>query len=119
MKKFFTAFFIAAAGIISAMAADVPTYPGGDEAMNKFIAENLRYPLNAKENGVEGVVTVSFMVSPEGRLSQLKVVKFVDPDLEEEAVRIVSLMPAWIPAEKNGVSVEAPSKVEIPFILEE
>lgn len=100
----------------SGIAADVPTFPGGDEALKKYISENTRYPQIAIDNGVEGVVVVGFMVNTDGTLQDLKVLKYVDPDLEKEAIRVVGGMPAWIPAEKDGTPIEAPSKVEIPFI---
>ncbi|MCH5232055.1 MAG: energy transducer TonB [Muribaculaceae bacterium] len=105
--------------ILPAKASDEPTFPGGDAALTKFINDNLHYPEVSKENGVEGVVTVGFLVMTDGTLKQIKIIKFVDPDLETEALRIVALMPAWIPAEKDGTPIEAPSKVLIPFILEE
>lgn len=117
MKKIFA---ILAMGMVSLgmFAADVPEFPGGDAAMNKYISENTKYPAIAKENGVEGIVVVGFIVNTDGSLKNVKVAKFIDPELEKEAIRVVSGMPAWIPAEKNGIPVEAPSKVEIPFILE-
>ena len=103
---------------LSAYAADVPTFPGGDEALKKYISEHTVYPEIARENGVEGVVTVGFLVNTDGSLSEIKIIKFVDPDLEKEAIKVVTGMPAWIPAEKDGVPFEAPSNVAIPFILE-
>lgn len=102
---------------MTAFAAEVPTYPGGKEAMDKFIEETLKYPEAALENGVEGIVPVSFLVTPEGAIESVKIVRMVDPDLEEEAVRIVGKMPAWIPAEKDGVAVEASTQIEIIFNL--
>ena len=99
-------------------AQDQPSFPGGAEALTKYLAENTKYPEIAKENGVEGIVVVGFMVASDGNLNNLKVLKFVDPDLEKEAMRVVGGMPAWIPAEKDGTPIEAPSKVEVPFILE-
>ena len=110
---------MAVAGFFGMYAAETPTFPGGDEALAKYINENTKYPSAAKENGVEGVVTVGFVVMTDGSLQNVKVVKMVDPDLEKEALRVVNGMPKWTPAEKNGTPVEAPSKVEIPFILEE
>ncbi|MCH5224806.1 MAG: energy transducer TonB [Muribaculaceae bacterium] len=105
-------------GSLIAQAGDKPTYPGGDTALKAYLSANTRYPEVAKENGVEGIVTVSFIVMPDGSLKQVKVVKLIDPDLEKEAVRVVSVMPAWIPAEKDGVAIEAPARVDVPFILE-
>lgn len=99
-------------------SAEIPTFPGGEAALNKYFKENIKYPAIAAEDGVEGVVEVGFMVNADGSLSNIKVLNFVDPDLEKEAMRVVSAMPAWIPAEHNGVAVEAASKVDVPFILE-
>lgn len=99
-------------------AQDTPSFPGGEEALAKYVADNTHYPDIAKENGIEGIVIVGFIVTTDGNLKEIKIVKFVDPDLEKEALRVVTGMPAWIPAEKDGTPIEAPSKVDIPFILE-
>lgn len=117
MKKLIMFITMALVGM-SLWADDKPQFPGGDESLKKFIEENTRYPEISKENGVEGIVVVGFLVNVDGSLKNIKVVKFVDPDLEKEAVRVVSIMPAWIPAEKDGTPFEAPSKVDIPFLLE-
>lgn len=107
---------LAALAIFSAAyAGETPAYPGGDKAMYEFVAKNIVYPIAAVENGVEGVVTISATVTPEGKLTSLKVVRLVDPDLEKEALRIVSLMPAWIPADKDGIPVESTVKIPISF----
>ena len=119
MKKKFVISLAFALGLLAAKAADVPTYPGGEKALNDYLSENTVYPQEAKENGVEGIVTVGFIVAPDGSLQQIKVMKAIDPDLENEAIRVVSGMPAWIPAQKDGAPIEAPSKVEVPFILDE
>lgn len=122
MKKRYklVAALIGLAGLSSntAVAGDTPQFPGGETALKKYVQENTRYPEIAKENGVEGIVVVGFMVTPEGELTGVKIVKFVDPDLEKEALRMVGGMPAWIPAEKEGSAIEAPAKVDVPFILE-
>ena len=86
--------------------------------MEKYISENLKYPAFAKDNGVEGVVTIGFLVETDGSLKNPKVVHLVDPDLEKEALRLVNGMPAWIPADKDGTPVAAPAQVNIPFVLE-
>lgn len=119
MKKIIYSVLLLVGGIFSIKAADVPVFPGGEKALKKYLAENTKYPEMAKENGVEGIVSVGFIVNTDGSLSQIKVIKLIDPDLEEEAIRIVTGMPKWIPAEKDGTPVEAPSKVEVPFILDE
>lgn len=118
MKKYiFT--LLAFAGIsFGALAAEQPSYPGGKEAMDKFIAATMQYPAPAKENGVEGVVNVKFTVNPDGTIGAIKIVRMVDPDLEQEAIRIVKKMPAWIPADKDGTPIESQAQVAIPFVLE-
>lgn len=111
---------IAAAGISAAALAATPaSYPGGDKALNEFITANLSYPPQAKANGIEGVVTVTFNVGADGKISAPKVVRMVDPDLEKEALRIVAKMPAWTPArDDNGNPAAGSGKVAVPFSLE-
>lgn len=118
MKKFILSLFSILAASSFVYADETPSFPGGEAALKKYIAENTHYPEIAKENGIEGIVTVGFIVAVDGNLKNVKVVKFIDPDLEQEALRVVTGMPAWIPAEKNDTPFEAPSKVDIPFILE-
>ena len=105
-------------GALTMFADDKPSFPGGEAAMKKYISENTRYPDAAKENGVEGIVVIDFLVNSDGSLNNLKVEKAVDPDLEQEAIRVVGSMPAWIPAEKGGTPIEAPAKAEVPFLLD-
>ena len=117
-KKYLLASIAMCASFGYASAEATPTFPGGEGALKKYVEENTRYPEIAKENGVEGIVMVSFMVMTDGSLQELKIMKFVDPDLEKEALRVVGGMPAWIPAEKDGSPVEAPANVTVPFVLE-
>lgn len=117
MKPILTIALLLLSGIF-AFADEKPSFPGGDEALKKYVAENTRYPELAKENGVEGIVVVGFIVLPDGSLNEAKIIRFIDPDLEKEALRVVMGMPAWIPAEKGGTPIEAPAKVEVPFLLE-
>lgn len=117
MKKIFITLILGMVSLIS-FADDKPSFPGGDDALKAYIQKNTQYPEIAKENGVEGIVSVGFLVMPDGSIQEVKVIKFIDPDLEKEAVRVVVGMPAWIPAEKEGVAIEAPAKVDIPFILD-
>ena len=119
MKKIFLTLALGMVACFSGMSQGNPSFPGGDEALKQYIAKNTVYPEYAKENGVEGIVTVGFTVMTDGTLQDIKVLKFVDPDLEKEAVKVVSGMPSWIPAEQDGSPVEAQSKVDVPFILDE
>ena len=118
MKKILLA-FIFLLGCLSIYADTNPSFPGGEQALNKYLTENVKYPAIAMENGVEGVVLVGFLVTADGQIQNAKIVKFIDPDLEKEALRVVLAMPAWLPAEQNGVAIEAPAQVSVPFILPE
>lgn len=117
MKKILALLTLISSSLL-VFADEKPSFPGGEEALKKYVAEHTKYPEIAKENGIEGIVVVGFIVTTDGTLDNLKIVKFIDPDLEKEAIRVVSGMPAWIPAEKDGTPIEAPSTVDIPFILE-
>lgn len=101
----------------NAYAADAPSFPGGDEALQKYIQSSIVYPAAAQENGIEGVVPVAFTVNADGSIGAIKIVRMVDPDLEKEAIRIVKNMPAWIPADNGGTPVAAPARVDVRFIL--
>lgn len=109
---------VAVTGVwVGAAAADTPQFPGGEEALKEYIAKNMKYPEHAKANGVEGVVTVQFAVMPDGSIGSIKIVRMVDPDLEQEAIRLVKTMPAWEPADNAGTPVEATARVDVPFTL--
>ena len=92
-----------------------PSFPGGTNALNTFIASNLKYPAVAQENGIQGRVIVKFIVEKDGSISNVEVDRSVDPDLDNEAMRVVKAMPKWIPGQINGKAV----KVECshPFVF--
>lgn len=110
---------LAVAGMTyGAMAADVPVFPGGEDALKEYISSNMKYPAPARNNGVEGVVNVSFIVKADGSIGSIKIVRMVDPDLEQEAIRLVKEMPRWTPADRDGAPVDAPAEVSVPFVLD-
>lgn len=119
MKKLMMIF--AALGLtFAAYAADTKaSFPGGEEAQNAFIAKTLVYPQMAKDNGIEGVVTLTFTVKANGTIGNIKVKRMVDPDLEAEAIRVVKKMPAWTPATSDGVAIESVAEIPFTFSLEE
>lgn len=102
---------------VAAYAGTIPQYPGGKEAMDEFIASNMKYPAAAIENGIEGTVDIAFTVKADGSIGAIKIMRMVDPDLESEAIRLVKIMPNWIPADKNGTPVDAHTQIPIIFIL--
>ncbi len=94
-----------------------PEFPGGIEAWQKFIAQNLTYPLEAKRSGAQGEVWTKFIVTKEGSIIFPKIIESPDLALSKEALRIVSLSPNWIPGKINGTPVDAELKFRLVFRL--
>ncbi|MDE6716907.1 MAG: energy transducer TonB [Muribaculaceae bacterium] len=117
MKKIMT-LAILLCSFIGAHALTAPVFPGGDSALKAYISDNMKYPVSAKDNGIEGVVGVMFVVRPDGSIGNIKIKRMVDPDLESEAIRLVKNMPKWTPADENGTPVESPAEVDIQFTLD-
>lgn len=95
-----------------------PEFPGGPEALMKFIGENVRYPKESQENGVQGRVIVSFIVNKDGSLSDMEIVRGQDPLLDAEAIRIIATMPNWKPGMQRGKAVNVKYTLPITFRLE-
>lgn len=102
---------------MGAWALTPASFPGGAEAEAAYITGNLKYPPTARDNGIEGVVSVVFTVKPDGSIANIKIKRMVDPDLEAEAIRLVKGMPAWTPANENGSPVESTAEISVPFRL--
>jgi TonB family protein len=98
-------------------AEHMPTYPGGVDALKKFIDEHMHYPQEALADGVEGIVQVSFIVEKDGSTTDFEVLDEHHPALEAEAVRILQQMPKWNPAKQNGVKVRVEYVVPVKFNL--
>ena len=92
-----------------------PMFVGGDAAMQKYIEENLQYPAEAKSKGIQGEVVVKCMINNEGRVIETQVGTSVDPELDEEALRVVSLMPAFNPGMIDGACVAMWHTVAVKF----
>jgi protein TonB len=90
-------------------------YPGGEKAMNTYIHKNLDYPMAAVKSGIEGNVTVRFTVGADGSVTNVKVVKSLEPNLDAEAVKVVSKMKGWTPAMKGGKAVAMDYQVNCNF----
>lgn len=95
-----------------------PLFPGGPAALMKYLSENTKYPVVAQENGVQGRVTVQFVVEKDGSISDVHVLRGVDPSLDKEAVRVVKSMPRWTPGKQNGIIVRVNYRVPVLFILQ-
>lgn len=96
-----------------------PMFVGGDSAMQKFIDDNMQYPSAAKKNGVQGEVFVKCMINEAGQVVEAHVEKSVDADLDEEAVRLVSMMPAFNPGMIDGACVGMWHTVTIKFEIKD
>ena len=92
-----------------------PSFPGGTNAFNTFIVSNLKYPVVAQENGIQGRVVVKFIVEKDGSISNVEVDRSVDPSLDNEAMRVIKNMPKWIPGQINGKAVKV--ECSYPFVF--
>ena len=95
-----------------------PLFPGGPAALMKYLSENTKYPVVAQENGVQGRVTVQFVVEKDGSISDVHVLRGVDPSLDKEAVRVVKSMPRWTPGKQNGTTVRVNYRLPVLFRLQ-
>lgn len=93
-----------------------PQFPGG--SVNGWLADHIKYPVVAAENGISGRVVVQFVVERDGSVSQVRVVRGVDPSLDKEAQRVISSMPKWIPGKQNGQAVRSRFTVPVTFRLQ-
>jgi protein TonB len=96
----------------------MPSFPGGQGALMQWLSKNIKYPVVAEENGVQGRVVVTFVVEKDGSITDVNVVKSVDPSLDKEAQRVVKSMPHWIPGKQNGSAVRVKYTVPVTFKLQ-
>ena len=96
----------------------MPSFPGGQSALLQYLSSNIKYPVVAEENGVQGRVIVTFVVEKDGSITDVRVVKSVDPSLDKEAQRVVKSMPKWIPGKQNGSAVRVKYTVPVTFRLQ-
>ena len=94
---------------------DMPTFPGD---INKWLGKNVKYPVIAQENNIQGRVTVQFVIERDGSITDVKVLRGVDPSLDKEAVRVVKSMPKWKPGKQRGKPVRVSYTVPINFRLQ-
>lgn len=97
---------------------EMPEFPGGELALRKFIANEIKYPQIASEKGIQGKVYVNFVVESDGRIGRYKIARGVDPSLDQEALRVVSALPKWTPGKQKGKNVAVSYTVPISFVLQ-
>ncbi len=104
-------------GNIFMVVEKMPFFPGGEFALRKYIAENVKYPYLANKKGIQGIVYIGFCVTTEGTVDKVTVLRGVSPLLDEEALRVVQSLPKWTPGEQRGKKVNVWCSVPINFQL--
>lgn len=99
------------------MAEIMPSFPEGKNAMDKFISDNLKYPEEAQAKGIQGRVTVRFVVSKTGDIVTPEIIRGIDPDCDKEALRVISAMPKWLPGKHEGKNVNVYFTLPVIFKL--
>ena len=96
----------------------MPVFPGGDEARSKFFAQNVKYPEAAIKNGTQGTVFVSFIIRKDGSVENAKVMRGIGSGCDEEALRVVRMMPKWTPGMDKGKAVDVDFAMPVKFALD-
>jgi protein TonB len=96
---------------------EMPSFPGGEEALFGFISQNLKYPDEAAKNNISGKVIIKFAVAADGSVKRIEVLRSINPLLDEEAMRVISMLPKWRPGKQNGVPVAVWFFVPVNFKL--
>jgi protein TonB len=97
----------------------MPTFPGGEAALMKWIDSHIQYPTMAQENNIQGSVVVQFVVTKTGQVGEVKVVRSVDKDLDKEAIRVCKTLPKFTPGRQNGKIVPVWYTLPVIFQLPE
>ena len=103
--------------LIKDFVEQMPEYPGGSEELMKFLSSNIKYPTMAQEQNIQGMVTLRFVVGADGSVSNVQVIRSLDPSCDKEAVRVVKMMQKWIPGRQNGSAVSVYFTLPVRFKL--
>ncbi|MDE6819439.1 MAG: TonB family protein [Bacteroides acidifaciens] len=103
--------------VVFEVVEEMPDFPGGMKALMEYLSQNIKYPAEAHAKGIQGRVIVSFIVKKDGSISDIKVVRSVDPYLDKEAERVIAAMPAWKPGKQRGQAVNVRFTVPVAFRL--
>ena len=105
-------------GEIYDMVEQAPQFPGGPSELMTYLAKNIKYPVEAQKAGQQGRVICQFVVTKEGKVADIKVMRGVSPELDEEAVRVIKAMPAWTPGKQDGQAVNVRYTLPVTFRLQ-
>ena len=96
----------------------MPQFPGGEAALIKWLSENLIYPKEAAEQGIQGTVILRFVMTPDGSVGDVEIIKGLDPACDKEAIRVIKTMPKWTPGKQNGNPVSVYYSLPVRFRLQ-
>ena len=102
---------------IFTIVEEMPSFPGGDAALMKYLGKNIKYPAIAKDAGIQGTVYVTFVVDEKGDVKDVKILRSIGGGCDEEAIRVVENMPSWSPGKQRGKSVKVQYNLPIRFTL--
>lgn len=105
-------------GEIFMIVEEMPEFPGGTEALHKYLAQSVRFPVIAQENGIQGRVYIQFVINQNGEVTNATILRGVDPSLDREALRVVEAMPKWKPGKQRNRPVRVSYTVPINFVLQ-
>jgi len=105
-------------GKVYDIVEQMPSFPGGPAELMKWLSSHVQYPAIAIDICIQGTVIVAFIVEPDGSVSNAKLVRSLDPSIDQEALRVVRQMPKWIPGKQNGVAVRVKYNVPVIFKLQ-
>ena len=105
-------------GEIFMIVEEMPEFPGGQEALQRYLASSIKYPVIAQENGIQGRVYIQFVINSKGEVTNATVLRGVDPSLDREALRVVEAMPKWKPGRQRNRPVRVSYTVPINFVLQ-
>lgn len=94
-----------------------PDFPGGEEARMKYLQENIKYPQMARESGIQGTVYATFVVEPDGRITNVGILRGIGGGCDEEAIRVIKNMPRWKPGKQRSKAVRVQFNMPIRFVL--
>ncbi|MCX6270731.1 MAG: energy transducer TonB [Bacteroidetes bacterium] len=100
------------------LVEEMTSSPGGEEARQKFIWDHLQYPKTARESGISGIVYVSFIIDTKGRIKNIRLLKGIGGGCDEEAVRVIKLMPRWNPGKQGGKPANVQFTMQVMFTLD-
>ena len=105
--------------VVFVVVESMPEFPGGQQALFKYLSENVKYPVIAQENGIQGRVICQFVVNKDGSIVDVEVVRSGgDPSLDKEAIRVIKTMPKWKPGKQRGKPVRGKYTVPVNFKLQ-